>query len=202
RYNLINDSTNKIEDSLEEIQAAAGFPLRHLDRQPITQFSEMLTRYGIDYKAPLDARKTGLPENYFDFISNTLTLQSIPKNDIISILKECYRILKPGGIISCFVDLNDNYCYIDKSISRYNFLKFTDKEWQKYNSPVHYQNRLRYPDYMDVFAETRFNVVEQKINRPSAKLLETLSKVKVNEKFKKYSPEDLGVTSFWIALSK
>jgi hypothetical protein len=50
----------------------------------------LLTSYGIDYRAPCDARDTKLAEQSIDCITSTNVLEHIPAKDILSILKECH----------------------------------------------------------------------------------------------------------------
>jgi len=202
RYNLLNDAIVKIEKRFNEIQDMADKPLRHLNLKTVSALSELKSDYGFKYLAPLDARNTALSENSFDFISNTLTLQHIPPPDLYLILIECYRILKEEGIVSCFIDLNDNYSYTDKSISRYNFMKFSEQAWRKYNPSLHYQNRLRYPEYVDIITKVGFKIIDQKLNHPNPETFEILKNFPIAEKFRKFSLEDLAITSFWIILQK
>lgn len=124
-------------------------PLGIVDRSSIFPLAK-LEQVGIKYLAPVDAAKTGLHSYSFDFISNTFTLEHIPANHLSQVLRECFRLLKPSGIMSCLIDMTDHYSIFDKGISRYNFLKFSPAVWMLVNSPLHFQNRLRYPDYIDL----------------------------------------------------
>lgn len=46
-----------------------------------------------------DARETPFPENYFDTVVNKMGLHEVGKEDQEKMLKEFYRIIKPGGKI-------------------------------------------------------------------------------------------------------
>ncbi len=143
------------------------------------------------------------PKKKFNFISNTVTFEHISEDDIVKMFKECYRILKLGGVMSCFVDLQDHYSYFDKTISCYNFLKFSNKTWKLLNSPLHFQNRLRYPDYINLIKQTDFEILNTELERPSVADMQTLKQLPLAIRFKtKYSLEDLGIKSFWIVLRK
>ena len=123
--------------------------------------------YGIEYIAPLDARKTDLPDCSIDCCTNTFTLEHIPATDIKLIFKELYRIIKPGGIVSCFVDMNDHYAYFDNKINVYNFLSFSSTKWKFINSSVHYQNRLRHPDYHEIYKDCGFKIIHKELKLPN-----------------------------------
>ncbi len=122
-----------------------------------------LEYYGIYYKAPYDSTKTNFPDNSIDACISTNTLEHISKSDIIAILSELHRILKDEGIISAIIDYSDHYAHTDNNISLLNFLKFTPHKWRKYNHNIHYQNRLRHYEFIDMFKNAGFNVIKEEL---------------------------------------
>lgn len=120
-----------------------------------------LLKYGIEYCAPADARKVALASNSVSACISTNTFEHIPESDLRSILRELFRLLKPGGIISTQIDYSDHYAYTDPSIHRLNFLKFNNDDWNRYNHGSHFQNRLRHAQYRDMFVEEGFVVVDE-----------------------------------------
>ena len=54
--------------------------------------------WGVDYRAPADARATGMAEGTIDCAISVETLEHIPPADISAILKEIHRILRPDGV--------------------------------------------------------------------------------------------------------
>ena len=81
----------------------------------------------------------------------------------MSIFSELRRTLKDSGIISAQIDYSDHYAHTDDTISLLNYLKFDDKTWKRYNHNCHYQNRLRHYDYLRIFKEIGFIVVEEEL---------------------------------------
>lgn len=161
RFELVNHSIAQITRLHGALEARAGRSLRRVHASPVRSLSELQTRFGIDYRAPCDARNTGLPARSFDLISSTFTLEHIPRDDIAPILRECARLLADGGIVSCSIDMNDHYAFDDPRISVYNFLRYTDRRWRLINSSLHYQNRLRARDYRELFAQAGLSTVEE-----------------------------------------
>ena len=49
------------------------------------------------------------------------------------------------------------------NISLLNYLRFTNHQWKKYNHKFHYQNRLRHYEYINIFKNTGFTVVEENL---------------------------------------
>lgn len=103
-----------------------------------------LTEANIVYLVPVDAANTGLPDASVDYnISNTV-LEHIPKKDIEQILKEGRRILKDDRIAIHFIDLSDHFQHQDSSITKINFLRYSDENWEKIAGiQLAYCNRLR-----------------------------------------------------------
>lgn len=158
--------------------------------------------FGIDYRAPCDARATGLPDGCIDCITSTATLEHIPMNDLTSILRECHRLLRSGGVMSHFIDYGDHYAYFDGRISRYNFLRYSDVGWQRYSSPLLYQNRLRHRDYLELFEATGFVIAEEHPTAGSDADRDTVSRLPVDSRFEGYHPEELAVHNSLVVLRK
>ena len=135
RVELVNESLAVFERLWDSLEAEADRGLRPLGG-PIGSLAELEERHGITYLAPRDARDTGLEAESIDFVSSTDTCEHIPEPDMALILAECHRLLRPGGAFSCRIDLQDHYAYFDRSLSRYNFLRFSDRAWRLVNSPL------------------------------------------------------------------
>ena len=194
RLDLVNASVAKYERLRPELEEEAGRSLRPLGPPTLAAASELERRFGITYLAPRDARDTGLPAASVDFVSSTDTFEHIPPDDLRRILGESRRLLKSGGLLSARIGLEDHYAYADRSISPYNFLKYGDRVWRLLNPPLQYQNRLRYPDYVRLLESSGFELVEQRVARPSERDVELVRGIALAPRFRNgYSPEELAV---------
>ena len=193
RLELVNDSLASFERLRPELEAEAGEALRPLG-EPLRSLGELESRFGIRYLAPCDARDTGLPEGSIDLASSTDTCEHIPEADLAAIFRETRRLLRPGGAFSCRIDLQDHYAYFDRTLSRYNFLRFSDRAWSLVNSPLHFQNRLRAPDYLLLVNEAGLDLVVERPSGPSEEGLAELRSLPLADRFRGYAPEELGVT--------
>ena len=160
---------------------------------PIASVDELEARFGIRYLAPRDARATDLPTRSVDVVTSTSTLEHIPEGDLVPLLAECRRLLRPDGVMSSRIDLSDHYSHFDHSLSPYNFLRYSDRTWAVLNSSLLHQNRLRRPDYISAFERAGFTVVAEKPWRRGAKLPDDLA-----PRFRSYDPEDLAVVGLRI----
>lgn len=150
-FNLVNNSINYLNKS--------GYLEKYISISSIDD----LELYNISYNAPADARRVDLSNGAIDVVLSTDTFEHVPKKELITILQEMRRILKPGGMLSVKIEYSDHYSHTDKNISDVNFLKFSEKEWERYNHKHHFQNRLRHGDYKVLLIEAGFEIVSEKI---------------------------------------
>jgi hypothetical protein len=193
RLELVDDTIAKFERLRGALEEEAGRELRPLGAAGLRGLEDLQERFGIVYLAPRDARDTGLPAASLDFVSSTDTAEHIPELDLGQILAECRRLLRPDGVLSYRADLEDHYSRVDGGVSRYNFLRFSDHAWTLFNPSLHFQSRLRYPDYVRLTREAGFEIVSERLSRPSAEDLALLRGLNVAERFRDYAPEELGV---------
>jgi SAM-dependent methyltransferase len=178
-------------DLINDVIERLGLPLK------IKNVGE-LSSYGIEYRAPCDARGTGLPDDSIDVITSTNTMEHIPPDDLDGILLECARILRPDGVASFLVDYQDHWSYFDSSLSPYHFLRYSEREWRRWNPSLHYQNRLRHRDYVGKIERAGFEILEIKTRGGSAEDLAALAQLPLDASFGGYTPAELAVQDAWI----
>lgn len=167
-YDILQpELVNAAIQSLRELAPPDFVRLPKVDKLgPASLAQELRRHFGIDFRAPFDARATGLADGSVDFIYSTNTLEHVPPQEIMAILKESRRLLAPGGALSFKIDYADHYSYADKSISAYNFLRYSPGAWRVFNPPLHYQSRLRHADYAALFMASGFQVLSDEVILP------------------------------------
>jgi SAM-dependent methyltransferase len=150
--------------------------------------------YGVTYRAPYDAGATDLQAGSIDLVASTNTLEHIPPADIERIMTECRRICAPAAILSLRIDYQDHWAYADRSISVYNFLRFEEEEWTRWNPAQHFQNRLRHGDYRRLFRSAGFVVLEEEAVISEDGLAQ-VSNTPLARRFDSYAPADLAATA-------
>ncbi len=148
---------------------------------------------GIDYRAPADASATGLPSNSIDLASTTSVLEHVPVSSIRNILIEMKRICKEGSLASMLVDYEDHYAQRLVGIGVYNFLQYSDAQWTKFNPGIHFQNRLRHSDYVSLFKDADFEIVEMSGDVPDDWEAQ-LARISLAPEFQAYDKADLKIT--------
>lgn len=146
-----------------------------------------------------DARKIDLPDGSIDLINSNNTFEHIYPGILSDILAEFKRVLRPDGIMSHFIDMSDHFAHLDKSITIYNYLKFSDREWAWIDNSVQPQNRLRLSDYLELFAQAGLKIIDREI-RPGS--VEELSRIKPDAKYASKTLADLAVSHCLLVAKK
>ena len=162
-----------------------------LREDPGTSMADRLREMHLVYMAPCDCRKLNLSSASLDVVTSRACLEHIPPDVIQDIFYESYRLLKPGGVACHLIDHSDHWEHHDKSISRVNFLKYSDSffRWTYINS-LNYQNRLRHPEYIEMLHNAGFRLVSEEHNVDEASL-RYLAQIQLADRFRKFSNEDL-----------
>ena len=152
--------------------------LNKFDDLPIENiFNELKIKYLLQ-----DARNLNLPNNSVDFIVSNNTFEHIYPEILEGILLEMKRIVSnPNGILSHIVDMTDHFAHSDKTITHYNFLQFSDKQWKRIDNSIQPMNRMRVYEYVALYERLQIPTSEI-IN--TAGNLEELKTVELNSKYK------------------
>jgi hypothetical protein len=178
----------------------------YITRKPELQLgrdfkADLMTHYGIDYQAPADARSVQRPSGSVDLIASTSTFEHIPQDAIREILAESYRLCHEGSIMSHEIDYSDHYSHTDKSLTPYNFLRFSDRNWERLHMRHYYQNRLRHNDIRQLIQDAGFTIIEEKTTVPDDAAL-LLSGLTVHEQFRSIPTSDLLATKGYFVAKK
>ena len=142
-----------------------------------------------------DARNSGLPDASVDLFVSNNTLEHIPPEMLGEIIAEFRRLAAPGAVMDHFIDMSDHYAHFDRSITEFNYLRYSDRTWRLFNNRLQYQSRLRISDYRRIVEQTGFRVVTEEAERGP---LDQLEGVKLAARFRRYPPEELAVVRAWV----
>jgi hypothetical protein len=172
-----------------------------LRSEPGTPMEQRLKELNLVYMAPCDCRKMSLPAASLEVVTSRACLEHVPPDVIQDIFHESFRLLKKGGVMCHIVDHSDHWEHMDKSITRVNFLQYSESvfRWTCIN-PLNYQNRLRHPEYIEMLGKAGFRLVreEHKVDQPS---LKALPQMNLPERFHRFSTEELAtIDSYLLAV--
>jgi len=116
---------------------------------------------GIEYLAPCSFQNLRGRFGEMDIVFSNSCLGYIPADSLAEIIDNSYQLLKAGGRVLHNITVYDDYTGIDNSITRINYLYYSNSAWEKrYNSKIHYQNRLRPYVYKGMFENAGFKLLD------------------------------------------
>lgn len=198
RIELAKDVLSQVRKNFPLISKSLEIPIDELEiknkkivaNQGLTK---LLKSLNIEYIAPGNAARTGLPDNTLDLFFSYAVLEHVPEQTVIDITKEALRTLKPGSLYYNYIGLHDHYVSFDKTISQVNFLKHPEFIWKFLaKNKITYLNRLRNSQFITMIKGCGFEIL--KVNAYIDKTaLEMVKFMKLAKKFRGLEPEDLAV---------
>lgn len=162
----------------------------------------LLAAAGIEYHAPADATRTGLPAASVDLVFSNSVLEHVPPSVLQAMMQESARILTPGGLALHNVNCGDHYAYFDRTITQINYLRFSSAQWAAWNNDILYQNRLRAVDFLDAARACGLEIVLD-THKPRPALLQLIRDgFPVAPEFGRYPAQELACTSIDFAARK
>jgi hypothetical protein len=139
-----------------------------------------------------DAGKLSLSDNSVDLVNSNNTFEHIYPDTLFPILKDFKRVVKKqGGVMSHFIDMSDHFAHFDKSINIYNFLQFSDKQWNRIDNSIQPQSRFRIYDYKQMYSELEIPVTEESIREGN---LNELKSIRLADKFAEKPLEEIAIS--------
>jgi SAM-dependent methyltransferase len=181
-----------VSDTFRDLADPAEVEQR-LDRLArASNIRELFRLMGIEYRAPADATRSGLPSGSVDLHMSFTVLQHVPYAVLVDILREASRVLSPTGVACHHIDLSDQFAQADPSITRSNFLRFSDDEWATYSgNQFAYHNRLRVADYERLYRDAGHQIVSWVTEIDDRSRKELANGFRVAERFRGLTPEVL-----------
>lgn len=143
-----------------------------------------------------DVARLPLENSCVDFAFSNAVLEHVHQPE--QVINELARVTRPGGWGSHEIDLRDHFF----KATPLRLLGYSDALWNLMTSyRPGYANRLRFSDYIKLFEKHSFNVIKLTYTRELEN--DQLPKdLKLNRKFRNYSPEELKILAFWVLLKK
>ncbi|SFC56209.1 class I SAM-dependent methyltransferase [Flavobacterium phragmitis] len=137
-----------------------------------------------------------------DIVFSRFVLEHVTPEDIIEMHKKFKTSLPKGSYIVHFISPSDHRAYSDKSLSLQEFLKYSSKEWNKIQTRFDYHNRLRLPQYIDIFNSLDLETVYISHDNPKPNSIQEqkFKNLKLHDDFLKYSEKELTAGSINIVL--
>lgn len=191
---------DKFKEAYEKGELATSIPqfneeryqqLISLRKNSSIDLSALLESLHIEYLIG-DARKLNLQDGSVDLVTSNNTFEHIYPDTLSGILKEFARITNhQHGVMSHFIDMSDHFAHFDKSITVYNFLKFSDSQWKIIDNSIQPQNRWRIYDYKKLYQQLNIPILHSTIYPGN---IEQVRATNIHTKFRMFPIEEVAVT--------
>ena len=142
-----------------------------------------------EYLAPFHA--TEVEDKSIDLITSHLVLEHIPRSDIYSTFLSLRSKISDHGLSINLVDHSDHFEHFDKSISKVEFLTWSEELHGVINYLIKDgENRLRHHEYHQIFIDAGFDIVED-IIEIDEKTISDLNHMDIKYPFSIMTPEQL-----------
>ncbi|HEX4081207.1 MAG TPA: class I SAM-dependent methyltransferase [Rhizomicrobium sp.] len=141
-----------------------------------------------------------VPDDSLDMIISRAVLEHIPREHLESLLRALRPKLKGTGLMAHAIDNSDHYEHRDKSISRINFLTWSQRKYQLLNwlSGSTGENRLRHHEYKFIFERSGYQTVLMD-SEICARTLDIVSNLQLAEPYRDMSHEELcALSSYYV----
>jgi cyclopropane fatty-acyl-phospholipid synthase-like methyltransferase len=115
-------------------------------------------RYVINPKGTLEQ----FQDESFSVIFSCNVFEHVDRSILPQFIQDFYRLLIPGGHSLHKIDPGDHLAYYTQSVSRKNYLRYSDKVWRWFfENDVQYFNRVQRPEWVALFQKAGFELVEE-----------------------------------------
>ncbi len=169
--------------------------IRDIHRNSETlSLADILDQLNINYHIG-DIRTVKLPKNSIDLIHSNNTFEHVYPEVLKGILEKFQSLSAKGGIMSHFIDMSDHFAHFDHSITIYNFLKYSDRNWNLIDNSIQPQNRWRLSEYKKLFEDLQLDIsnIEFREGR-----VEEVKALQLAEKYRSFDIDDLAISHCYI----
>lgn len=139
-----------------------------------------------------DARNLSFPNDTIDLINSNNTFEHIYPKILEPILVEMKRVVKKSkGVMSHSIDMSDHFAHFDRTITMYNFLQFSSKQWAWIDNSLMSQSRLRIYDYKKMYNQLNIFINEETFR--SGNMIE-LNSIKLNKDYSIMPKNEVAIT--------
>jgi SAM-dependent methyltransferase len=177
--------------AMAELLRREGFRPPAID--DAASLSEILARCNAIYRTRGLASVRELDDDSVDFVWSHAVLEHVRRADFLPLMRELRRVLRPGGVCSFRVDLQD---HLGGSL---NNLRFSERTWESdlIARSGFYTNRIRFREMLSLFEAAGF---EAQVVQTDCWHDVPLRRTKMRPEFARLDDDDLKVYGFSIVL--
>lgn len=127
----------------------------------LEDFSAIYDALGCRYWCRPDGDISGIEGRPFDLVLSYHVLEHVPASAVGSLVAQTLAVLKPGGYAIHQIGLDDHLAHYDDSMHPKRYTEIGEFAWRLlFENRLQYINRLQKSDWLQLFADAGFTIVE------------------------------------------
>jgi len=128
----------------------------------VDSFEDLYQLMEFEYLVESSGSLAQLPSDSFQLAVSGGVLEHVKREAVPFLLKETFRILKPGGWALHSIDTQDHLSHYDGKVSKKMYLSFSEPSWKfLFENEVQYINRLQRGEWLELFRAAGFEVADE-----------------------------------------
>jgi hypothetical protein len=201
-------------DTVHTYDIADHYQNRYIDvlnkhYREINQLNFELSKKGlhlpdfVHYQPNSNVITSPLPE-HVDLIFSRFVLEHVTPTDLLAMHNRFAQTYDSNTLILHLISPSDHRAFSDSSLSHYDFLQYSEQQWDRIQTKFDYHNRLRLPQYLAIFEQAGLEVLhlEYDCARPGTKKWDLYKRLKIHEDFAQMTDEERTAGSINVLLRK
>jgi SAM-dependent methyltransferase len=163
----------------------------------VKSFDELYELLGFEYHVAQSGSLDHFSAGSFRFVVSAGVLEHVEEQAAPTLIAETARILEPNGWALHSIDTSDHLAHYDKTVSPKLYLSFSEGTWRCFfDNGVQHINRMQRGDWLRLFTENQFELVEEESKKAD------ISRLKLAAKYSRLPEKDLECTVLRMLLRK
>ncbi len=162
------------------------------DSSEIEFLAPYLLAGGVRYRPRSDLKRAGAIGINPDLVYSHDVMEHVEPETLIGIHRELRQRMGSDGRVLHVIAPCDHRADDDPNLSLYDFLQYTEEEWSRRHTRFDYHNRLRLPEYRQLFARAGFEVEWETYTSAldSERLRKHFRRVSLDARFRDFTEEE------------
>ena len=136
-------------------------------------------------------------DNSFQLVVSGGVLEHVPRGALPTLMKESYRVLKPGGWAVHSIDTSDHLSHYDGAVNKKRYIGFSERTWRLLcDNEVQAINRVQRGEWLALFKGAGFELTEEEYREVD------ISGLSVAPRFASMDRKDLATTIVRLTMRK
>jgi SAM-dependent methyltransferase len=163
----------------------------------VESFDELYGLLNFEYVVEETGSLSRFVSESFQLVVSGGVLEHVPREALPMLMKETFRVLKPGGWAVHSIDTSDHLSHYDPSVNKKRYVAFSETTWRLLcDNHVQAINRVQRGEWLELFRSPGFEFVEEEYREVD------ISCLKIAPRFAGMDRRDLATTVVRLTLRK